>query len=375
MAGGDCGLFSRKQAAIRSTLPRCRKVISAASVQRSLGVLLNFQDMVFRRSPSDPLPRRRSSSWDAIVIVAALLNLAIPTMSAAQGTGAAVPGPGGHDPLPQPGWIRPFVDSVNIGLAYTYDDNVTLGRVDDEILWDQSLALDASASRAFRMGENARLVLTGLFNGAKFDRYNGLSDLSGGLEAEIQYRRSGAFDAITYAAFARGWLDNYASHLRDGSHYSVGVSARGALTDRIELSAELAHNERQARSAVWDLIDHSALLSLDYSLGEKGTLYLTGQYRRGDVVSDGHATLVNVSLAKVFVLDDAFPNQQWFAYRSAARTWISTVGYNLPLGHQSSLDISWRRVQSTPTAHLNFDVPGSLRYVGNQYSIVLLKQF
>jgi len=375
MAGGDCGLFSRKQAAIRSTLPRCRKVISAASVQRSLGVLLNFQDMVFRRSPTDPLPRRRSSSWDAIVIVAALLNLAIPTMSAAQGTGAAVPGPGGHDPLPQPGWIRPFVDSVNIGLAYTYDDNVTLGRVDDEILWDQSLALDASASRAFRMGENARLVLTGLFNGAKFDRYNGLSDLSGGLEAEIQYRRSGAFDAITYAAFARGWLDNYASHLRDGSHYSVGVSARGALTDRIELSAELAHNERQARSAVWDLIDHSALLSLDYSLGEKGTLYLTGQYRRGDVVSDGHATLVNVSLAKVFVLDDAFPNQQWFAYRSAARTWISTVGYNLPLGHQSSLDISWRRVQSTPTAHLNFDVPGSLRYVGNQYSIVLLKQF
>ena len=311
------------------------------------------------------------------MIVAALLGLAIPTMPAAQGTGAAVPGPvsGGQDQLPRPGWIRPFVDSVNIGLGYTYDDNVTLGRTDDEILWDQSLALDASASRAFRMGENARLVLTGLLNGAKFDRYNDLSNLSGGIEAEIQYRRSGAFDAITYAAFARGWLDNYVSRLRDGSHYSIGVSARGALTDRIELSAELAHNERQAQSAVWDLIDHSALLSLDYSLGERGTLYLTGQYRRGDVVSDGHATLVNVSLAKVFVLDDAFPNQQWFAYRSAARTWISTVGYNLPLGQQASLDISWRRVQSTPTAHLNFDVQGSLRYVGNQYSIVLLKQF
>ena len=86
-------------------------------------------------------------------------------------------------------------------------------------------------------------------------------------------------------------------------------------------------------------------------------------------------TLVNVSLAKVFVLDDAFLDQQWFAYRSEARTWICTVGYNLPLGHQSSLDISWRRVQSTPTAHLNFDVQGSLRYVTNQYSIVLLKQF
>jgi hypothetical protein len=282
---------------------------------------------------------------------------------------------GDQDELLQSGSNRPFLDSVNIELGYSYDDNVTLGRTGDEILWDQSLALGASASRAFRIGDKTRLVVRGLLNGEKFNRYNGLSNLSGGLEAEIQYRQSGAFDAITYAAFARGWLDNFASHLRDGSHYSLGVSARGALTDRIALFAELAHNERHAQSEVWNVLDHSALLNLDYSVGESGTLYLTGQYRRGDVVSDGHATLVNVSLAKVFVLDDAFPNEQWFAYRSDARTWISTVGYNLPLGHQASLDISWRRVHSTPTAHLNFDVEGSLRYVGNQYSIVFLKQF
>lgn len=309
------------------------------------------------------------------MIVAALLSLATPTTSAAQR--AAVPGPasGAQRELAEPGANQPFLDSVNVELGYTYDDNVTLGRTRDDILRDQSLALGASASRAFRIGDNTRLVVTGLLNGEKFDRYNGLSNLSGGLEAEIQYRQSGAFDAITYAAFARGWLDNYASHLRDGSHYSAGISARGALTDRIALFAELAHNERHAQSEVWDVVDHSALLNLDYSLGESGTLYVTGQYRRGDVVSDGHATLVNVSLAKVFVLDDAFPNQQWFAYRSAARTWISTVGYNLPLGHQASLDISWRRIQSTPTTNLDFDVQGSLRYVGNQYSIVFLKQF
>jgi len=319
----------------------------------------------------------RSLCRGAIVIVAALLSLATPTASAAQGTGAVVPGPvsGGQDQLPQSGSNQPFLDSVNVDLGYTYDDNVTLGRTRDDILWDQSLALDASATRDVRISDNLRLVVTGLLSGQKFDRYNGLSNLSGGVEAELQYRQSGAFDAITYAAFARGWLDNYASHLRDGSHYSVGVSARGAVTDRIGLFGELAYNERRAQSEVWDVIDQSALLNLDYSLGDRGTLYLTGQYRRGDVVSDGHATLVNVSLAKVFVLDDAFPNQQWFAYRSEARTWISTVGYNLPLGHQASLDISWRRVQSTPTANLNFDVQGSLRYVGNQYSIVLLKQF
>ena len=284
------------------------------------------------------------------------------------------PASGGPGPASPPGPTRPFLDKVQIELGYTYDDNVTLGRTSDEILWDQFVSLNASASRAFPISDNTRLVVTGLLGGEKYFNYNGLSNLSGGLDVELQYRRSGAFDAITFAAFARGWLVNYDSHLRDGSHYSAGVNARGALTDRISLFGELAWNQRRAQSEVWDLTDYSALLNLDYSLG-RGTLYATGQFLRGDVVSDGFATLVNVSLAQVFVLDDAFPGKQLFAYRSDARTWVSTVGYNLPLGNRTSIDISWRRVQSTPTAQLDFPVQGSLRYVDNQYTIVLLKLF
>jgi len=313
----------------------------------------------------------------AVVVAATLLSLATPTASAQQetGTGAGVQGPAPGIPGQPSALTLPFLDRVQIELGYTYDDNVTLGRAHDEILWDQLLGVNVTAGRAFRIGDNTRLVVNGLLSGQKFSNYDGLSNLSGGLEAELQYRQSGAFDAFTFAAFARGWLDNYASHLRDGSHYSFGVNARGALTDRIGLFGEVAWNRRHAQSEVWDLTDWSARVNLDYSLRSWGTLYLTGEYRRGDVVSDGFATLVNVSLAKVFVLDDAFPDKQLFAYRSEARTWVSTVGYNLPLGQRTSLDLSWRRVQSTPTAHLDFDVQGSLRYVDNQYTIVLLKLF
>ena len=313
-----------------------------------------------------------------VVVVGALLGLTTATASAQDtNAGTAVaPGP----PPGSPGRTSlfgslPFLDRLQIELGYTYDDNVTLGRARDEILWDQSLGLNMTTGGALRVTDNARLVVNGLLSGEKFSNYDGLSNLSGGLEAELQYRRSGAFDEFTFAAFARGWLDNYASHLRDGSHYSFGVNARGALTDRIGLFGEVAWNRRHAQSEVWDLTDWSGRVNLDYSLRSWGTLYLTGEYRRGDVVSDGFATLVNVSLAKVFVLDDAFPDKQLFAYRSEARTWVSNLGYNLPLGQRTSLDLSWRRVQSTPTAHLDFDVQGSLRYVDNQYTIVLLKLF
>jgi hypothetical protein len=315
-----------------------------------------------------------------VAVVAALLNLAPAAVAAEQDTltkAVVAPGPVSSGPVPSSlsGSTQPVVDRLQIDLGYTYDDNVTLGRAADEILADQFLSLNMSAIREFPIDDNLRLVVTGLLSGEKFITYNGLSNLSAGLDAEVQYRQSGAFDAITFAAFARGWLDNYVSHLRDGSHFSVGISAQAALTDRIGVYGEWAYNRRHAQSDVWDLTDYSARLSLDYSLGRSGTLYLNGEYQRGDTVSDGHATLVNVSLAQVFVLDDAFPGKQLFAYRSDARTWVSTVGYNLPLGKQASIDISWRRVQSTPTAQLGFEVQGSLRYIDNQYSIVLLKRF
>ena len=285
------------------------------------------------------------------------------------------PGPGGLNPPFVPSATRPILDRLQIDVGYTYDDNVTRGRAADEILSDQLLGFNVTAGGILRIDDNTRVVVTGLLNGEQFKTYLGLSHLSGGVQGELQYRQSAAFDAVTFAAFARGWLDNYRSHLRDGSHFDLGVSAQGALTDRIGVYGELARHQRHAQSDVWDLTDYSARLNLDYSLSRFGTLYLNGEYRRGDTVSDGRATLVNVSLAQVFVLDDAFPGKQLFAYRVDARTWIGTVGYNLPLGPRESIDISWRRVQSTPTSRPDFDVQGSLRYVDNQYSIVFMKLF
>ena len=279
-------------------------------------------------------------------------------------------------PAALPDSPKSILDRVQIDLGYTYDDNVTRARAADEILADQLLGVNVSAGGTWRVNDNTRVVVTGMLNGEKFNTYNGLSNLSGGLQAEFQYRQSATFDAVTFGAFARGWLDNYVSHLRDGGHIALGVNAQGALTDRIGVYGELAWNRRYAQSEVWDLNYYSARLNLDYSLGRRsGTVYLNGEYRRGNTVSDGRATLVNVSLAQVFVLDDAFPGKQLFAYRFDARTWVGTVGYNLPLGPRASIDISWRRAQGTPTEQLDFDVQGSLRYVDNQYSLFLLKVF
>jgi hypothetical protein len=89
----------------------------------------------------------------------------------------------------------------------------------------------------------------------------------------------------------------------------------------------------------------------------------------------GKVVIVGAGIAKVYVLDDAFPGKGLFAYRYEARTWLGVLGSNLPLGPRDSIDLSWRRVQSTPTAHPAFDSPGSLRYIDNQYSAAYLLRF
>ena len=169
--------------------------------------------------------------------------------------------------------------------------------------------------------------------------------------------------------------EQYESRMRTGPRYFVGVNARRSLTDRIDLFAEIGGNARSGRSEVFTWRDYTAKLNLDYSLGRLGVMYLTGEYRRGDTVSTGHPSLVNVGVAEVFAPDDAFDGSELVAYRFDARTLIGAVGYNYPLGARDSIDLSVRRIQATPLARPSFDFSGSSRYIDNQYSIVYLMRF
>ena len=62
------------------------------------------------------------------------------------------------------------------------------------------------------------------------------------------------------------------------------------------------------------------------------------------------------------------------SYRIDAKTWISTLGYNVGFGPRNSLDFSWRMAQSVPTRSPTFVAPG-FRYVVNQFNVVYLMRF
>jgi hypothetical protein len=145
------------------------------------------------------------------------------------------------------------------------------------------------------------------------------------------------------------------------------------LTDRIALFGALMHNVRRANSDVFNTTDTSLRLNLDYAL-QGATLYLTGEYRNGDIVSTASPSLENVTIAKVFVQDDAYPGGQLFSYRFPGSTLLTTIGYNVGLGARDSLDFSWRRVESTASQRPVWALTPS-SYISNQFSASYLMRF
>lgn len=267
-----------------------------------------------------------------------------------------------------------FKSPINVDFGYAFDDNVNRGREASEKRWDHVFSASANQSWSWIFRERVRAQVTWLASGEKFDRYAGLGRFALGGQGELQYRTSGAFDATTFALLARGSYEQHESRYRTGPRYYVGLSARNSVTDRIDLFGEVGVNLRHGRSDVFRWRDVAAKFNVDYSLGPKGTLYLSGEYRRGDTVSTGFASLANVGVADVFVPDDAM-GPDFLSYRFDARTLLGTVGLNYPLGARDSIDLSWRRVESTPRRRPGFDLSGPLRYIDNQYSLVYLMRF
>ncbi len=261
--------------------------------------------------------------------------------------------------------------NIRADAGFMYDDNVTRANTPADRLSDRSYSINLSMPYTHLLTEHTRVRATALVGGERYVTYRGLSRAIGGASGEYQYRSSSEFATPTFSLFGRVFGEQYESKLRDGWHYSAGASVLQPVTDRIQLFGALSHNQRHAYSEVFTTADNSARANLDYVVTRSGTLYLSGDYHRGDVVSTGHPTLGLIDIAKVFAADDVFTGMD--SYRFDGTTLISTLGYNIGFGSSHALDISWRRITSKSSLQPSYAPAES--YVANQFFIVYLVNF
>ncbi len=261
-----------------------------------------------------------------------------------------------------------------VAAGYAFEDNASRASEPSDKLSDIIYSLTVSKAKSIVMSPHTKLTLSGFLDMEKFHTYTGLGHISGGGQAEYLYRASGEFGSPTYGIFARFTADNYESTLRDGSRRSAGVTLRKPVTDRIHLFGALADNVRTGRSDVFNTHDVSVRTNLDYALAANKTIYLTGEYRKGDIISSGRPSLKILDIATVFVHDDAFDALGFHAYRMKGKTSVLTLGYNLAFGAKDSIDLSYRWVHSVPDKTPSFPTT-STSYTDKQLSISYLMAF
>jgi len=264
---------------------------------------------------------------------------------------------------------------LRVEASYTSDDNVTRSKGEGDALSDTVLGAGIRANYPVPISTRTRAILQGFLGAEKFRTYSGLSRNFFGAQGDLQFRPSGEFGAPTYGAFVRTSKDQYESNLRDGYRHAFGVTVLKPATDRLQLFSALSWNITDGKSTVFDTRYVSLRGNADWSLTRWDVVYLGAEYRRGDTVSTGRPTLARVDSADAIVQDDAFTDTTRFAYRLKAGTWVTTLGYNRAFGEGQSLDVSWRRVQSTPLNPPASASKSELSYTVKQLSVAYLVRF
>jgi hypothetical protein len=247
--------------------------------------------------------------------------------------------------------------SIDSEIAYTNDDNVTRAQRDSDILNDQFVSVSAGLTYVGWLNMNHRVIYRGFLRAEIYDKYDGLSNNTAGVNLNYQYRAAGTITAPTYGAFIKAAIAEYDSDLRDSNLYSAGVSWRKPFSDRITFTTILAGNVRDSDSTVFDTKEVSLLANVDYLIGSRWTLYLTLNYLDGDVVSTAVPGLAVVNAAEAINADDAFGGAaaNRFAYRLDAQTNVVTLGTNISFGEQHSLDVSARWADSKATGGISYE--------------------
>jgi uncharacterized protein YhjY with autotransporter beta-barrel domain len=255
---------------------------------------------------------------------------------------------------------------LSVQVGYNYDDNVNRAISEDSRLVDDVYVVNVGSGTTVSVSDHTQLVLRGSLEAASHMRFEGLNKRSLGVQAEYHYKTSGRFDALTYGLLTGVTFESFDSELRSGERYQVGVNVRQAYTDRLYWFVQLAHHQNNAENEVFDAKFNALKVSADFALSSNGALYLTGEYRDGDELSSFTGAPYPGADA---VLDDVFFATSFARYD--AKTLIWSLGYNLPLGANDSIDFSLRRVKSTPQLPPleGYDVSA---YVTNQFSLFYL---
>lgn len=254
------------------------------------------------------------------------------------------------DRRPAPGPAQASAKApFNVTAALRWDDNITRTGTPTPKLSDRIWSVGAGIDDKIEFSDSLSLAVGAQASADKFVTYDGLDSTTLGGRAELVYQAGGHFAAPSFGVFANAAYDDSRSDLRTGRRIELGVKGRMQVAERAGVSGVVSHSRRRARGEIYDTDFNTARVGADHQLGERGSVRVAVEARRGDFVSSGRAMADSAAISEALADDDAFAAQRFVAYRFPAKAVIATLGYSLSLGPRDSFDVAWTGIRVKPT--------------------------
>lgn len=244
--------------------------------------------------------------------------------------------------------------SVGAELGATYDSNAGNAHSSDDTRVVGRVGAGINSTYTQALGLFTALQWRGALDG---EGDVGIGDLSLGrvsTRLRLLHKPGVGFYVPVLAAWTSGDYQASASKLRTGGQWRAGAYLAEPITTQLQSRLGFSWSRRAMDGRAYDGQTRSYELTVDWAVLPQLTVY--GEYRidHGPIVvsAKGDNTVVPKTehlylyqYADSVEPDPAF-GDYWFAYRLKARTGIATLGFNLPLSRDVSLDAQLRRAHS-----------------------------
>lgn len=254
-------------------------------------------------------------------------------------------------------------------LGATYDSNSGNAGTEDDRRETERVSGGIGATRTSRLSDFTALQWRAGADAEADLRQKDLSFARGGLRLRLLNRAGEGFYAPLLGVSAGASYKASASRLRSGDELRIGAYLSEPLTTQVSTRLAWDWKRKNTASRAFDGQNRGYELSVDWAVLPSLTVYGQYRYETGPIVvtadaSDGAVTpksehLVLVNVADAVERDEAF-GDGWFAFRVSARTQVATLGANVPLTRDVSLDAQLRRAHASVSydAYYNSSSPG-----------------
>lgn len=239
-------------------------------------------------------------------------------------------------------------------LGATYDGNPGNAHSSGDVRPTERISAGANATWTQRFGEFTALQLRGALDGEGDVQLPDLSFGRLGARVRLLNKPGEGFYVPVLALWTSGDYKVSGSTIRSGDEWRVGAYVSEPVTTQISTRLGFSWTRSDSRSRVFDGQSRACEFSVDWTVLPQLSVYGEFQLGSGPIVvsAEGDNTIVPKSehlyldqVADSVESDPAF-GDDWFAFRLNARTRVATVGVNLPLTRDISLDLQLRQIHS-----------------------------